>query len=104
MWNHPLGPFALPVAVSVSVAYVHMAASFAFRTGARSGARAGSRTGFGTRSRNLGEILAIERGDVLPAVIGGCHPIGRPVDGEERVAGVVVAVKLMLLAQVGQHL
>ena len=42
--------------------------------------------------------------DPLPAVVGGRDAVGRPVDGEERVPGVVVAVELVRLVVGGEDL
>ena len=43
-------------------------------------------------------MLAVELEDALPTVDGGLGPVRRALDAEERMAGVVVAMELVLLA------
>jgi hypothetical protein len=45
---------------------------------------------------------AVERGNAFPPVVRGGHSVGRTVDGEEPVSGVVVAVELELLVVAGE--
>src|SRR3984957_15898117 len=69
--NQPVAPFPLPSTAIFSVRYVHM--------------------------RSACQVLAEEVADPAPAVHRGLHPVRRPVDREERMAGAVVGVELVRL-------
>src|SRR5262249_43301283 len=45
------------------------------------------------------DVLAEERPDLLPAVVGRLHPVGGPVHREESVACALVSVELVRLAE-----
>ena len=51
---------------------------------------------------SYGQVAAVEIEDETPALDGGLHPVHRPIDGEEAVAGVLEGVELVLLAEPGQ--
>src|ERR1700733_12508081 len=79
--NQPCAPLPLPATSIFSVRYVHISAP-----------------------SSSGQIAAEEIPDLLPAVVGRLHPVGRAVHREERVPGALVAVEFVFLACLGEDL
>src|SRR6516225_4298684 len=86
---HPFGPLALPTSFAFSTIYEHMLVS-AFGSGCAHYGR-------------LGEMPVEECEYLVPAVERLLRPVGDTRSVEECVAGAVVAMELVALAELAQH-